>query len=56
MVNGKHCYAALLPRRGRILRRTLSVCLKELDNAVMNINEAALVSPRVFNFIELWDR
>ena len=21
------CYAALLPRRGRILRRTLSVCL-----------------------------
>jgi len=22
----------------------------------MNINEAALVSPRVFNFIELWDR
>ena len=26
------------------------------DSAVMNINEVALVSPRVFNFVELWDR
>jgi len=25
-VINEHCYAALLPRRGRILRRTLSVC------------------------------
>jgi len=30
-------------------------CVIMADSAVMNINEAALVYPGVFNFVELWD-
>jgi len=55
-------FTGRMPRSGKlpvlccVIWRHYWRSLLMADIAVMNINEAAIVSPRVFNFVELWDR